>query len=109
LRQHLRVLARQRGAGRVQPLCDAVEIRAADGGAGLDDAQAIRREHERGRGRAHAFERGDSGAVDLRVLPFTDAERNLEGHGAGLAQAVRPDVEPIAAEADEVRVEPRPR
>ena len=54
LRQRLRVLARQRGAGRVETLRDAVDVRAANRGAGLDDGEAVRREHERGGSCANA-------------------------------------------------------
>lgn len=90
-------------------MSDAVDVRAPHGRAGLDDCQAIGREHER-RGRSpHSIESGGRGPVDPRAFSLARTECHFERHGAAVTGALRAHVEAVGAEADEVRVEPRPR
>ena len=95
LRDRLCVLAGQRGTRGEQPAGHTVDVRAADGGPGLHDGEAVGREHERRGGRAYTLERLGRGAVDLRALPFAGPKRDLEGDLSALPAALCTHVEPV--------------
>ena len=104
-----RVLGRQRRtAGSSRP-SDAVEVRAARGGPALDDRQPVGREDERRHLGAELLGRAQRRAVQLR--PLASPRRSVTSSSSG-----RPPLSPrerdpraVGAEADELRVRPRPR
>src|SRR5207302_127062 len=104
LRHSSPVLHRQRGARGKEPSEDAVEVRAADGGSSLDDAEAVRREDERRDGRAELFGGAKRSAVEPGALPFARADRHLHLEIHLAAAAGNGGAGPLVAEADELSV-----
>src|SRR6185295_15632437 len=72
------VLGGQPGARRKKPTERSVEVRPADGGRALDDPEPVRCEDERGHLRAQQLGRAQWATVQLRTLPATGLEGDLE-------------------------------
>ena len=103
------VLRRQLRARRREPAEDAVEVRAPGGRSALDDAEPVRSEDECRRLRAQLLGGAQRRTVQRRALARARLEHDLDLQRHRRPAAAHGDPRRRLAEADQLRVLPRPR